>query len=186
VSWLRRAAAGAQAGWPYTPGARDRVVPLDGVPQCDAGAPLPVVLASDYRLLLIYLVQETPPDWDGTWVTVVSAGSEDMPIAAVEFQRPHAHIFGPPNEETIGGHPLASRGLHPYGTFTVEESSWIRALGRTNEVHEHHSPERFRSLTHYIFTFHDSTFECAANALTVSLRRGSLGGVVTEMAARLW
>lgn len=185
MSGIGREPPGPAAGWPYTPDARNRVVPLADAPQSAVGAPLPVVLASDYQLLLIYLLQETPPEWDGTWVTVVSGESEDMPVAVIEFQAPHAHLFGPPNDEAIAGHPLAERGLHPYGAYVVESSSWIRAMERMNSVHPYHKPERFRLLTHYAFTFHDSTFECAANGHTVSLHRGSLRAIVGQMAARL-
>jgi hypothetical protein len=186
VSWFRRGPVEAAAGWPYMPDARDRVVPLADVPSCDEGAAMPVVLASDFRLLLIYLMQETPAGWDGTEVTVVSADSEEMPVAVIEFQRPYSHIFGPPNDEAIIGHPLASRGLHPCGAFTVEHSSWLRALQRMDAVHERHAPGRFRSLTHYIFTFRDSTLECAASDFTTTLHRGSLRDVAAKMAARLW
>ena len=173
--------------WPYTPDQRDRLVWLAGAPQSDEGAALPVVLSSDFRLLLIYGIQEGAADRDrGEPPRVVSADSEDMPLAVVEFQRPYAHIFGPPDDEAIIGHPLAGRGVHPCGRWTVEESSWIRALERMDAVHERHAPERFRALTHYIFTFRGSTFECAANDLAVTVHRGPLRGVVAEMAARLW
>lgn len=186
MSIFRRRPEGRDAGWPYAPDARDRVVPLADVPRCDEGAALPVVLASDFRLLLIYLTQEKAADRDGASMTIVRADSEEMPIAVIEFQRHYAHLFGPPNDEAIIGHPLTARGLHPCGTFTVEDSSWIRALQRMDAVHERHAPGRFRALSHYVFTFRDSTFECAANDFTVSLHRGSLRGVAAEMAARLW
>ncbi|HEV3048917.1 MAG TPA: hypothetical protein VGX50_01330, partial [Longimicrobium sp.] len=109
MSLFRRRPTGANGGWPYTPDARDRVVPLADVPRCDEGAALPVVLASDFRLLLIYLTQEKPADWDGSSIVIVSADSEAMPVAVVEFQRPYAHLFGPPNDEAIIGHPLTGR-----------------------------------------------------------------------------
>jgi hypothetical protein len=186
VSWFRREAAPAVSAWPYTPDARDRVIPLGDAPQSDVGAPLPVVLANDYRLCLVYLLQDTREDWDGTQAPrVVSPASEDMPVAAVEFRRPHAHIFGPPNDEAFAGHPLSERGLNPYGAFIIEDSSWIRALERMNSVHEHHAPARFRKLTHYVFAFHDSTFECVADGFSVSLHRGSLRDVVAAIATQV-
>ena len=185
MSWFRRGSAGSPGGWPYTPDARDRVVWLADAPHSDEGAALPVVLASEFRLFLVYLTQDTPPDWDGQSVTIVRADSEDMPVAVVEFLQPHAHLFGPPHDEAIIGHPLAGRGLHPCGRFTVEDSSWLRALERMDAAHPRHRPERFRLLTHYVFTFRESTFECAANDLAFSVRRGSLRGVVADVAARL-
>lgn len=35
----------------------DKVVLLEGVPQSSVGAPLPVVVADEHRVFLIYLVQ---------------------------------------------------------------------------------------------------------------------------------
>jgi len=71
-------------------------------------------------------------------------------------------MFGPPNDEGLHGHPLAERGLEPYGVFVVSPSSWLRALVRMNAVHPRHRDEHFDGLCHFVFTFHDSTFECIA------------------------
>ncbi|HEX2204302.1 MAG TPA: hypothetical protein VHG91_13420 [Longimicrobium sp.] len=185
MSWFRRGSAPGGWTWPYTPDARDRVVPVGDVPRVNEGAPLPVVVASEFRLSLVYLMQERPLDQDGSRMRIVSADTGDLLFAAVEFRHAHAHLFGPPNDETILAHPLAGRGIHPNGAFAVEGSSWIRALERMNSVHEQHSPWRFRGLTHYLFTFIDSTFECAAEDFTVSVHHGSLRDVVAEVAGRL-
>lgn len=173
------------SAWPYEPDERDRVVPLAGVPPSDDGAPLPVVLASDGRVILLYLAADPPEGWDGTWVRVVGPDTEGVPVVTVEFERPHAHLFGPPDEETVFGHPLGERGLHPCGEFVVEGSSWIRALERMSSVHDRHRPERFRELNHYVFTFHHSTFECAANGFRSSIEPGPLASAVARAAARL-
>lgn len=171
--------------WPYTPDGRDRIVLLEGAPQSDVGAPMPLVLASEHRLFLIYIMQDTPADWDGTKVRIVDTLVEDLPIAVVEFNRVHAHIFGPPNDEAFERHPLESRGLGPYSASIVEDSSWIRALERINSVHQYHNPERFREKTHFIFAFHDSTFECVAKEFAVSLHRGSLSAVAASVISRI-
>ena len=36
-------------------------------------------------------------------------------------------------DEAFSGHPLAERGLQPYSTFEVLDSSWIRGLMKRNE-----------------------------------------------------
>ena len=83
-------------------------------------------------------------------------------------------MFGPPNDETFSGHPLADRGLHPYAVFEVRDSSWIRKLERMNSVHHRHNRERFlEGLRHFVFAFHDSTFECVAHGFEVEVFRGS-------------
>jgi hypothetical protein len=84
------------------------------------------------------------------------------PLAVVEFASPRAHLFGPPNDEAIRGHPLASRGLRPYRSFVIEESSWIRALERMNRIHPLHRPDSYSQLRHYVIAFHDTMFECIA------------------------
>src|SRR5262245_63708733 len=68
-----------------------------------------------------------------------------------------------PNDEAFAGHPLANRGLMPYGAFVIESSSWIRRLEQMNSAHPCHKPERFWARKHYVLTFHDSTFECVAD-----------------------
>ena len=54
-----------------------------------------------------------------------------------------------------------------------------------NRVHEHHRPERYAELRHYVFAFHDSTFECVARGFDVTVCEGSIASAVTEMARRL-
>jgi hypothetical protein len=143
----------------------DTVVALTDVPRPCAGAPLPLALADDCRLLLLAYVLPDP-NWDGPDVDVASHEA----VAVIRFRSPYAHMFGPPNDEAFDGHPLARRGLEPYGVFEVRQSSWIRQLERMNSVHPRHERERFMGkMKHFIFTFHDSTFECIADGFDVQL-----------------
>jgi hypothetical protein len=142
----------------YVVDKHDKLSPLSGVPKPDCGAPRPIVFADEGRLLLAYSEIDEPPYAPMT-----------APLAVVRFMRPYMHIFGPPNEEAISGHPLSGRGLHACGAFRVEESSLIRRLERMNSVHKQHDPKLFQSLSHYIFTFHDSTFECVADSFDCSV-----------------
>lgn len=129
----------------YSIDERDRVIDVDGLPGHSVGAPLPVVIADEGRLLLAYL---TAPD------------SENL--AVLKFSRVRAHRWGPPNDETLHGHALYERGLRWYAIQEVIESSWIRGLERLNSVHRNHVPGRSTSSRHYVFAFHDSLFECIA------------------------
>jgi hypothetical protein len=161
---------------------KDTVVELTDAPRPDVVAPLPLVLADDYRLLLAYLLSEPDSNWDGTYVNVVSPDSEGMAVAAIQFRRPYAHMFGPPNDEAFSGHPLANRGLDPYAVFEVHQSSWIRQLERMNSVHRQHKRDWFlENKRHFVFAFHDSTFECVAEGFKVRQCRGSLFSVLAEM-----
>jgi hypothetical protein len=138
----------------YRVGRRDTVVPLVSLPQSNTRAPLPLVVASDNELRIAYMSPGNRRGGDvrggEIWVTVT-------------FNLPYAHMFGPPNNETLTGHPLARRGLEPYGAFEIKHSSWIRELEQMNSVHPHHSPEPFEWLRHYVLSFRDTTFECVAH-----------------------
>jgi hypothetical protein len=148
----------------------DRLIPLADVPRSSVGAPSPVVLASEQGLFLLYLRD---------WPTVGGSGVPDLdaafsPCAVIRFERPRARYLGPPNDEACAGHPLHARGLRPYGAYEVVSSSWIAELSRRNAVHTRHDPARYAADRHFIFTFHDSTFECIARGFTVSLQEGPL------------
>src|SRR5687768_9110179 len=124
----------------------DLVEELAAVPQSSVGAPTPIVLSDEHALLLAYYVEEREPEWDGTTCRVVGPVGSEEPIAIVAFARHKALMFGPPTDEAFGGHPLASRGLHPYSAVEVSKSSWVRKLERMNAVHPYHRPEAFAKL----------------------------------------
>jgi hypothetical protein len=160
---------------------RDSVVELHDVPRPDIGAPLPAVVASKHQLELIYRVSEPDPTWDGTSVNVVGATSRGQLIARVRFDRPYAHMFGPPNDEAFSGHPLASRGLGAYRVWEIDSSSWLRSLECMNSVHPHHSPDVFMRLRHFVFAFKDTTFECIAARFDCHVEHGSITAVAAAV-----
>jgi hypothetical protein len=163
----------------------DRVIEIKDAPRPDVGAPLPAVVGHEDRLLLAYIVSAPVPAWDGTYVNVVSPKSANEQIAIVTFERPYCHLFGPPNDEAFQGHPLAARGLEPYSVSEIAKSSWVHALERMNAVHPYHRPESFSEYHHYIFAFHDSTFECVARGFTFEVHHGSMRSAVQLMAKML-
>ena len=130
---------------------RDRVVELVDIPQQDVGAPMPVLLASGGCLVIAYLL--------------VTGDNDEREFAVVEFDLVYAHYFGSPNDEALSGHPLYARGLRHYAAYEVFDSSWIRSLERMNRVHPRHDPRRYDDRHHYVFTFHDNTFECVARGI---------------------
>lgn len=139
-----------------------------------------MILAGEHHLHLVYYLEDQAPDWDGTTVRVVGERTTGEPVALVEFTHAYAHMFGPPNDEAFGGHPLAARGLRPYRVYEVRGSSWIRGLEHMNAVHPYHRPEHFARYRHFIFAFHDTTFECVAEAFRVSVHTGSVAGVLEK------
>jgi hypothetical protein len=72
----------------------------------------------------------------------------------------HAVKLGGPNDEARRGHPLYGTRLRPYAAHTVVNSLWIMAQEQINSVHPMHRGGWHQQLNHYLFCFHDSTFEC--------------------------
>jgi hypothetical protein len=117
---------------------------------------MPLVVADEHMLVLSYFVMQDP-----------SAQTEQKArIATIRFGHSLMHLLGPPNDEAIKGHPLWRRGLDSYGMYRVDESSLIRRLAAMNYVHPRNNPALYDDFHHYVFTFHDSTFECVARSYT--------------------
>ncbi|QGZ95040.1 hypothetical protein [Terricaulis silvestris] len=127
----------------------DPIVREIKAPQMDTGSPRPTVTATDTALSLRYF------DFDDSAVQI-------------EFSGALAHYFGPPNDEALHGHPLAAFGLTHYAAFEVDNSRWIKDLRDMNRVHPRHVDSLFDSYRHFVWTFHDTTFECVAESFIVS------------------
>lgn len=162
----------------------DEVVEIGDMPHPDSGAPSPQILADERHLILAYFVSEPPRNWDAVDPDNVSNGLKGELIAIVRFRRARTHMFGPPNDEALHGHPLFKRGLSYYAAHEVKHSSWLRRLERMNSVHPNHDKDRYLAdKRHYVFTFHDSTFECIANAYSCETFRGSMSDAWSKMIA---
>lgn len=166
----------------YTVSQSDTARELTELPHSSVGAPCPMVVAGEHTLHLAYYLENRPSDWDGTSVRLLSDDDADEPCALVTFDGAYAHMFGPPNDEAFAGHPLASRGLRPYAAFEVSPSSWLHQLERMNSVHPHHQAQRFAHYKHFVFAFHDATFECIAKGFSVSITQGSVWSVLSSQA----
>ncbi|MEZ6233795.1 MAG: hypothetical protein R3B68_06360 [Phycisphaerales bacterium] len=126
---------------------------------------MPIVLSDEDRTMLAYAVRVPHPAFDGTNPRSVSPDDADLTYAIIEFDGGSV-LFGYPNDEVLGGHPLFERGLRFYGAFEVVQTSWIRGLDRRNRIVY---PDRsvFEGERHIILTFHDSTFECLTRSWTI-------------------
>jgi hypothetical protein len=91
----------------------------------------------------------------------------DAGHGVVEIEGYSLTKFGYPNDEALPGHPLYNKGLRPYGVHEVKNSSWIRLQTEQNRVAFSRTPDSTQK--HFIFLFHDSTFECIADSLRPSL-----------------
>jgi len=151
------------------------------------GAPLPHLLANGHKAYLLFLLAEVDSSWDGTWVRVVDpAAAQAEQLGVVEFHRVHSTRFGGPNDEALGGHRLSGKGLTPYAAHQVVNSRWIADEERINSVHPYHHGGWHERLNHYVFCFHDETFECIAEGFTVERHTGSPRAGLADLIDRLW
>jgi hypothetical protein len=140
----------AAKGEPYA-------VPYDIGFKPEAAVSEPVLLQTDYRTFLTFSAKRLLSD--GKY--------HDAGYGIIEFERCSLTKFGYPNDEALAGHPLYDKGLGAYRVFRVCNSSWIKQMTEQNRVSFPKTPDSNKS--HFIFTFHDSTFECIANGLTAAL-----------------
>jgi len=105
----------------------------------------PRVLADDTTLSLLY-------------------STDGERYAVVRFPLCTYLAFGAPNDEALGGHPLARVGLRHYAVHEVHGSALVRELERRNAVHPRHDPASYLERRHFVFTFQDSTLECVVPA----------------------
>jgi hypothetical protein len=164
----------------------EHAIPVDFPVAWDIGAPLPHLLQNDNRAFLAFFVRDNDPHWDGTSVTVRDPASATRPaIAVVEFLGCCSARLGDPNDEVFEGHRLNGRGLDAYTAQEVVNSSWIAELDRINRVHDRYDASRWKKLHHYIFWFHDSTFECVAQSFQVEVVDVRLAEVLANVCKRL-
>ena len=164
----------------------EHAVPLDFPARWDTGWPLPHVIQNDYKTFLTFYIREPDPDWDGSYVTVKDPGDGSVEsLALVEFFGCASAKLGSPNDEVFEGHPLSGKGLHGYTAQRVVNSKWLAELEAVNSVHRCHNPASWRKLNHYIFSFHDTTFECVAESFRVEVFRESMADLLARVCQRL-
>jgi hypothetical protein len=123
----------------------ERVVSLEVDWTPDPGAPAPLLVQNEDRAALIF------------------EGARLGGPVLVEFGGCFLTRFGYPNDEALAGHQLYSRGLRSHGAFEVMDSSWLVETSARNAVR--FPTAKLPRLRHFVITFHDSTFECLAEAI---------------------
>jgi hypothetical protein len=124
-------------------------------PQMNTGAPEPAIHVMGNSLLLAYLASEQ--EWSG----------ECEEFAVVEFTGVLQHIFGYPNDEALGGHPLYSKGLDHYAFNEILDSPYLEELGARNALAFPGTETQFKEFHHWVVTFHDETLEVIGSEATV-------------------
>jgi hypothetical protein len=160
--------------------------PLPFPVKWDVGAPLPHLIVNDSTALLSFYLSEPDPHWDGTYVTIKDPKSGlAESLALVEFDYCLSAKLGSPNDEVFEGHPLEGHGLEAYGAQLVRNSNWLRELQQINSVHHMYRASSWDDLKHYLFWFHDSTFECIARSFNVEIFQESMAEMLSRMVRRI-
>jgi hypothetical protein len=147
----------------------DTITELDLGVVPEAAVSRPMLLQTDYRTVLTFNAMKHTPD-----KRVTSVGT-----AIVEFERCLVTKFGYPNDEALQGHPLYQRGLAFYSCYEVLNSSWLAEIDAQNRQA---FPDSTGSpVRHFVFTFHDSTFECLAADLKLTLSDEPTATLLTEL-----
>ena len=145
----------------------------------DTGAPLPHLFINDYRAYLCFYIRKHDSNWDGTYVTVVDPKAETpVSLALVEFKSCTIAKLGAPNDEVFYGHPLSGKGLEAYAPLAVNNSNWLEEVKTINKVHSGYREEHWSKKNHYLFGFHDTTFECIANSFEVSVYNTNMASLM--------
>jgi hypothetical protein len=161
-------------------------VPCDFPVDWDVGAPCPFLLCNDHRTFLTFYVNEPDPNWDGTYVNIVDPGSSEVvALCLVTFEGCESAKLGHPNDEVQFGHPLKGRGLVGYTAQIVKKSQWIQEVAKTNSVHHNDHPKYWSSLNHYVFWFHDSTFECLAKSYKFEVTTEPMSQLLNRIQTKL-
>lgn len=159
---------------------------IDIGPRWDIGAPLPHLISNGSRVFVVCLASVPDPDWDGTYVRVVSPAEEHLsPLVVIEMWGCAEVRFGGPNDEAIRGHPLHGKGLEGYRAHEVVNSAWIEEAIKINSVHPHHSDAPFRQLHHYALLFHDEMLEVLAGGIESRLVTGTMVAILEDLAGSL-
>ena len=107
---------------------------------------------------------------------------EDAGVAVIELVQCSITKFGYPNDEAWS-HIPRTRGLS-YGVFEVQNSTWkVELMGLNRFAFPDTKESRSR---HFLFLFHDSSFECIAQDLQVEVVRKPFQEVFGGVSAKLF
>jgi len=131
-------------------------------------------------------VRVPTPNWDGTDIRVVDPSSPSAEkLCFVTIVGCVSTRFGSPNEEVFHGHYLSGHGQDASGVQIVVNSPWLREVQANNSVHSQYNPERWIDVKHFIFWFHDSTFECLARGLMPEVVQDTMANLMVRLAGKL-
>ncbi len=155
------------------------------IPQWDTGAPTPQIFSNGHKTFLIYLINESDPNWAGTYVNMIDNTIETTyPMALVEFSG-QTFRFGIANDEVSSGLPLWGKGLECYSAHLIENSTWITELKSINKVHAYYNADPWKERKHFALLFHDEIFEIIATDYKIETFKTTFEQLASEVARRM-
>ncbi len=164
-----------------------RVVELDVGCHPEGGVSGAVLLQTEGFAVLLFNAMSNAKNASGR--------CEPLGTAVAEFKRLRLTRFGGPNDEGLPEHPLYPHGLSTLGycICEVEHSVWANEVGARNEASARriaggrfdraYSGARFVP-RHFLFSFHDSTFECLADELSVRVSQEPFAATLAPFVKR--
>jgi hypothetical protein len=76
----------------YIP-ARDEVLPIDSLPAREPGAPIPLVLADEFRTFVSYYARVTDQGDRSAWDVLPASDPQEEAVVLLEFSGCYAHLF---------------------------------------------------------------------------------------------
>jgi hypothetical protein len=149
----------------------ETIVRLDGGCSPDAAVSDAILLESEYSTFLVFRAQRQP-----------DSGCDDAGWAVVEFDSCSITKFGYPNDEARSAIPRLT-GVS-YDFYEVIDSEWRSEINHLNRFGFPNLPDLLED-RHFLITFHDSTFECLASGMHVTLTAEPLSKVIAELSTRI-
>jgi hypothetical protein len=171
-----------------TPMPDEQVVELKVGCHPEAAVSGAVLLQSDNAVFLLFNAMSDETNSQGRY--------EDVGAAVINFTHCKLTRFGGPNDEGLPEHPLYHKGLaqHGYSICEVVNSSWAaevmeRAKKSARRIwgdrFQHAYKDRKWTTRHFIITFHDSTFECLADDLILSIHKDPFPQIVEAITHKM-
>ena len=124
------------------------------------------------------------------WGTFVTFPEQIAGTAVVELLGCKAATHSYSTNLGHDGRPYSYFGLKPGAVFEITGSPWLH---RTEEDIAFHAPKtttrgrtttKAKPLRHFVFTFHDTTYQCIAEGLQATLCFGNYGDIAAQLLHR--
>ena len=109
--------------------------------------------------------------------------TEDAGTAVIEFAGCLITKFGHPNDEAACGIPKYKDIEIAYGICIVKNSEWIKEIEQLNSYQ--FPGTSYSDFRHFLIFFHDSTFECIARDINLSIPDKPYSEIITEITRKI-